>query len=200
MRHKPVVKLSRSLSLPLTDKAVAIMEVRSARPGEHGKARHTPSEYGLRLREKQRLRAQYFISERQLQRAFAAAAAAAGPTGENLLADLERRLDATVLRAGFARTIYQARQLVGHGHVKVNGRRLDIPSARLDEWDALQLTGRQGSLAPDIAAYIAEKSISTPPYLQVDVDRRVVTHVRRPRRSEIPVVCDEQLVVEYYAR
>jgi small subunit ribosomal protein S4 len=200
MRHEPVVKLSRSLGVPLTPKAARIMDVRSYRPGQHGRSRHVPTEYGRRLREKQLLRAQYFLSERYLRRVFAEAARVSGPTGENLLARLERRLDSTVLRAGFARTIYQARQLVSHRHVEVNDRRLDIPSALLRPGDVVRI--RPASVGLPVAREAQEGTItaSTPPYLQVDRDRLAVLHLRPARRAEIPVVCDEQLVVEYYAR
>lgn len=200
MRHKPVVKLSRALGVPLTDKAARIMEVRSYRPGQHGRSRQVLSEYARRLREKQLVRAQYHVSERYLRRAFEAASRASGATGENLLAGLERRLDATVLRSGFARTIYQARQLVSHGHVLVNGRRVDIPSARVRTDDVVQVKASSF----DLPVFQEARALSTadrpvPGYLQVERSSLMVRHVRPANRSEIPVVCDEQLVVEYYA-
>jgi len=200
VRHKPVVKLSRSLGVPLTAKAAQVMEVRSYRPGQHGRSRHVVSEYGRRLREKQLVRAQYFVSERHLRRAFEAANRADGPTGENLLADLERRLDTTILRAGFARSIYQARQMVSHGHVTVDGRKLDIPSARVRDGQVVQIRPASATKLP-----IAEEAkaglidIEIPPYLTVDRNELTVTHVRAAKRSEVPIVCDVQLVVEYYA-
>lgn len=99
-------------------------------PGQHGRARRATSDYKVRLLEKQRLKAQYDLHEGQLRRAFDRAVRRPGKTGEELIVELESRLDALVLRAGFARTIYQARQAVTHQHVTVNGRRLDRPSAR----------------------------------------------------------------------
>ena len=199
MRHKPVVKLSRSLGVPLTAKAGRIMETRSYRPGQHGRARHVMSEYGRRLREKQLVRAQYHVSERQLRRAFAAAARASGPTGENLLAGLERRLDATVLRAGFARSIYQARQMVSHGHILVDGHRLDIPSAQVRPGQAVSFRPASAGLPVAQEARTGGIDVEIPPYLDVDRAALTVMHRRPARREEIPVVCDEQLVVEFYA-
>ncbi len=198
MLHKPVTKLSRSLGIPLTDKAARIMEVRSYRPGVHGRARHTPSEYGVRLREKQRLKAQYHVSERQLRRAFAEAARRSGPTGDNLVADLERRLDATVLRAGLARTVYQARQMVSHGHVEVDGRRLDVPSARVAVGQQVRIRAASRHL-PVLEEVRSGASSAVPAYLSVDPVALTVEHLRPAQRAEVPVVCDVQLVVEFYA-
>src|SRR5918994_1996950 len=120
---RPKIRISRSLGIALTPKAVAYFERRPYPPGEHGRKRRKDSDYSTRLKEKQRLRAQYDISETQLRAAFDRAKRSGGKTGEALIQDLESRLDATVLRAGFARTIYQARQFVTHQHVLVNGRR-----------------------------------------------------------------------------
>ncbi|MFD0851706.1 30S ribosomal protein S4, partial [Actinomadura adrarensis] len=122
---RPKVRLSRSLGIPLTPKSVKYFEARPYPPGVHGRARKQESDYKVRLREKQRLRAQYNIREAQLRNAFDKAGKVEGKTGEALLIDLERRLDALVLHSGLARTIYQARQFVVHRHVLVNGRRVD---------------------------------------------------------------------------
>jgi small subunit ribosomal protein S4 len=200
VRHKPVVKLSRSLGLPLTAKAAKIMEVRSYRPGQHGRARHNVSEYGRRLREKQLVRAQYFVSERYLRKAFSDAVRSSGPTGQNLLAGLERRLDSTILRAGFARTIYQARQMVTHGHVLVDGRRVDIPSARVREGEVVSIKPASANLPIALEAKAGAILSTTPRYLEVNREQLSVMHLRPANREEIPVTCDEQLVVEYYAQ
>jgi small subunit ribosomal protein S4 len=124
-RTRSKVRLSRSLGIALTPKAARHLERRPYPPGQHGRRRRTGSDYRARLLAKQRLRAQYNLSEAQLRLAMARALRSGGKTGESLLVDLETRLDALVLRAGFARTIYQARQAVSHGHVTVNGRRVD---------------------------------------------------------------------------
>ncbi len=196
---RPKVRLSRRLGLPLTPKAVGYFERRPYPPGEHGRKRRQQSDYSTRLLEKQRLRAQYDVSETQLRRAFDRARRTGGKTGEALIQDLESRLDATVLRAGFARTIYQARQFVTHQHVLVNGRRVDRPSYRLRPGDGISIAERSRTKEPfQVAA--AGAHAAAPAYLDVrpaDLTARVE---RVPGRDEIPVVCEEQLVVEYYSR
>lgn len=188
------------MGIPITPKAAKVMDARQTRPGQHGRSRHVPSEYGLRLREKQRLRAQYFISEAHLRRAFAAAARRAGRTGENLFADLERRLDAVVVRAGLARSVYQARQLVSHGHIEVNQQRLDRPGARLEDGDVVTVRETSRSMPVFVAARETPDLPAVPAYLDVRPDLLAVRVVRAARRHEVPVTCDEQLVVEFYAR
>lgn len=199
MRHKPVGKLSRALGIPITMKAAKVLDRREARPGQHGRARHNLSDYGRRLREKQRLREQYYISETQLRRTFAEAQRRPGPTGENLFSDLERRLDAVVLRAGFARSIYQARQLVSHGHIQVNDRRLDRPGARLGDGDVMTVREQSWGVPIFRVARDAPLLEQIPPYLEVRREVLAARVVRAARRDEVPVTCDEQLVIEYYA-
>jgi small subunit ribosomal protein S4 len=196
---RPKIRLSRRLGMPLTPKAVAYFERRPYPPGEHGRKRKQASDYSTRLLEKQRLRAQYDISETQLRRAFDRAKRAGGKTGEALIQDLESRLDATVLRAGFARTVYQARQFVTHQHVLVNGRRVDRPSYRLRPGDFVQIAERSRTKEPFVVA--ASGAHAEPPsYLEVRLSDLVARVERTPTREEIPVVCEEQLVVEYYSR
>lgn len=199
-RPRPKVKLSRALGIALTPKCAKYLENRPYPPGQHGRGRKRESDYKLRLREKQRLRAQYNLREAQLANAFDRAVRAAGNTGEVLLADLEMRLDALVLRAGFARTIYQARQFVVHRHILVNGRRVDRPSYRLRPGDLLTVAERSRALPPFQAAATGAHVEQVPPYLEVDHGRLTARLLRRPERSEIPVICDEQLVVEHYSR
>ena len=199
MRHTPVGKLSRSLGLPLTDKAVAVFERRPYPPGPHGRAkRRNDGEYALQLREKQRLKAQYYVSEKQLRRCYDEAARRKGLTGELLIEDLETRLDAVVLRAGLARTIYQARQLVVHRHVLVDGARLDRPAARLSPGQVVTVRPRSRELPVFQEAARSDRPV--PGHLSVDRSTLAVTLVRAPRRQELPVVCDERLVVEFYSR
>jgi small subunit ribosomal protein S4 len=196
---RPKIRLSRRLGMPLTPKAVAYFERRPYPPGEHGRKRKQASDYSTRLLEKQRLRAQYDISETQLRRAFDRAKRTGGKTGEALIQDLESRLDATVLRAGFARTIYQARQFVTHQHVLVNGRRVDRPSYRLRPGDFVQIAERSRTKEPfQVAASGAHAD--PPAYLEVRLADLVARVERTPSREEIPVICEEQLIVEYYSR
>ncbi|MEU8216552.1 30S ribosomal protein S4 [Micromonospora taraxaci] len=198
---RPKVKRSRALGIALTPKCVRYFERRPFPPGQHGRARRTASDYKVRLLEKQRLKAQYDLHEGQLRRAFDRAVRRPGKTGEELIVELESRLDALVLRAGLARTIYQARQVVTHQHVTVNGRRVDRPSARLQPGDVIAVAERSRGKAPFVVAAAGAHAPERPaPYLDVTVSDLTVRLVRLPLRSEVPVVCDEQLVVEYYSR
>ncbi|WP_131738518.1 30S ribosomal protein S4 [Actinomadura roseirufa] len=197
---RPKVRLSRALGIPLTPKSVKYFEARPYPPGVHGRARKQESDYKVRLREKQRLRAQYNIREAQLRNAFEKAAKAEGKTGEALIVDLERRLDALVLRSGLARTIYQARQFVVHRHVLVNGRRVDRPSFRLRPGDVITVAERSRAMVPFQVAAAGGHTETVPPYLEVRHDALAARLTRLPERGEVPVVCDEQLVVEHYSR
>ncbi len=197
---RPKVRRSRALGIPLTPKDVRYFERRPYPPGEHGRKRKNTSDYKTRLLEKQRLRAQYDISETQLRSAFDRARRSGGKTGEELIThQLESRLDATVLRAGFARTIYQARQTVSHQHVTVNGKRVDRPSYQVQPYDVVEIAERSKAKAPfQVAASGAHAT--APAYLEVSLPQLRCVVARRPRRDEVPVVCEEQLVVEYYSR
>ncbi|MFF2008911.1 30S ribosomal protein S4 [Streptomyces sp. NPDC058195] len=201
-QSRPKVKKSRALGIALTPKAVKYFEARPYPPGEHGRGRKQNSDYKVRLLEKQRLRAQYDISERQMARAYDRAKKAEGKTGEALVVELERRLDALVLRSGIAKTIYQARQMVVHGHVEVNGGKVDKPSFRVRPDDVVQIRERSRAKVPFQVAREGGNAPDgeTPRYLQVNLKALAFRLDRDPNRKEIPVICDEQLVVEYYAR
>jgi len=203
-RSRRQVRLSRALGLALTPKAVKHFEKRPYPPGEHGRARRrTESDYAVRLREKQRLRAQYALREKQLARAYENARKAPGLTGEALVEDLETRLDALVLRAGFARTILQARQVVTHRHVLLDGTIVDRPSQRVKEGQTIQIKPKSQATVPfQIAAAGAHRDVlpTLPGYLDVQLEKLSAVLVRRPKRAEVPVTVEVQLVVEYYAR
>ncbi|BDZ56303.1 30S ribosomal protein S4 [Agromyces marinus] len=196
-------RLSRALGVALTPKAAKYMEKRPYAPGEHGRTkRKQDSDYAVRLREKQRLRAQYGIREKQLRIAFNEARRTDGLTGENLVELLEMRLDALVLRAGFARTISQARQFVVHRHITVDGKLVDRPSFRVKAGQVIGVKQRSEGTEPfQVAAAGGHVDVlpKTPGYLEVELDKLHATLVRRPKRAEVPVTCDVQLVVEYYA-
>jgi small subunit ribosomal protein S4 len=202
MNHpRPKARIARALGIPLTPKSVRYFERRPYPPGVHGRARRKASDYQVRLLEKQRLRHQYNISESQLRRTFTEAVRRPGKTGANLVSLLERRLDAVVLRAGFARTIYQARQLVAHGHIAVDGAKVDRPSYRLRPGQVVTVRERSRAKLPfEIAAAGAHVDGPTPPYLSVNLPQLRATLLREPARNEVPVLCDEQLVVEFYSR
>jgi small subunit ribosomal protein S4 len=203
-RTRRQVRLSRSLGVALTPKAVRYFEKRPYPPGEHGRARRrTESDYAVRLKEKQRLRAQYGIREAQLRRSFEEARREPGLTGEALVELLEMRLDALVLRAGFARTIAQARQAVVHRHILVDGKLVDRPSFRVRPGQVVQVKPKSQATTPfQVAAAGAHRDVlpQVPPYLDVALEKLRAELVRRPKRDEVPVTCEVQLVVEYYAR
>ncbi|MGH3716953.1 MAG: 30S ribosomal protein S4, partial [Micromonosporaceae bacterium] len=166
---RPKVRLSRAVGIPLTRKCAKYFERRPYPPGVHGRRRQTDSDYKLRLREKQRLRYQYNVSEKQLRRAFDTAVRMQGKAGDNLINLLERRLDAVVHRAGLARTIYQARQLVAHGHFAVDGQKVDIPSYRLRPGQVVEARERSRHKPPFVLAAAGAHSPDgpIPAYLQV---------------------------------
>jgi small subunit ribosomal protein S4 len=184
--------------------AKCALERRDYPPGEHGRTarmrQKRPSDYALQLREKQRVRRIYGILERQFRRYFYQAERQAGLTGENLLSLLERRLDNVVYRLGFADSRAQARQLVQHGHFTVNGRRVTIPSMLVDVRDVIAV--RPGSQR---CAYFKERAEmldgqKTPAWLRLDPDALSAQVNALPRREDIDLPINEQLVVEYYSR
>ena len=202
-RTRSKTRLSRALGIPLTPKAAKYLEKRPYAPGEHGRTkRKQDSDYAVRLREKQRLRAQYGIREKQLKIAFEEARRAKGLTGENLVELLEMRLDALVLRAGFARTTAQARQFVVHRHILVDGQIVDRPSFRVKPGQLIHVKERSEGTEPfQVAAAGGHVDVlpKVPAYLDVEIDKLHARLERRPKRAEVPVTCDVQLVVEYYA-
>ena len=202
-RTRSKTRLSRSLGIALTPKAAKYLEKRPYAPGQHGRTkRKADSDFAVRLREKQRLRAQYGIREAQLRKIFNDAKRSEGLTGENLVELLEMRLDALVLRAGFARTIAQARQMVVHRHILVDGQLLDRPSARVKVGQMIHVRPKSESTEPfQVAAAGGHVDVlpPVPGYLSVEIDKLQATLVRRPKRSEVPITCEVQLVVEYYA-
>ena len=202
-RTRSKTRLSRALGIALTPKAAKYLEKRPYAPGEHGRTkRKQDSDYAVRLREKQRLRAQYGIREAQLKIQFEEARKAAGLTGENLVEQLEMRLDAIIVRSAIARTTAQARQMVVHRHILVDGQLVDRPSFRVKPGQVVQVKEKSEGMEPfQVAAAGGHVDVlpKTPGYLEVELDKLRTTLVRRPKRAEVPVTCEVQLVVEYYA-
>lgn len=196
----PKVKLSRKLGIALTPKAVKYMEKRPYPPGQHGPntRRKSPSVYGVQLLEKQKLRFQYNVSERQMRNYFRKAVRKKGPTGEVLVQQLEMRLDAFVLRAGFAMTIYAARQYVAHGHMEINGKKVNIPSYQVKPGDVLSI--REKSINNVHIRHAFDYSPPPPVYIERDKEKLFAKFVSVPSRQQIPVICDENVVVEFYSR
>ena len=176
------------------------VERRNYAPGQHGQVRRKPTEYGLHLREKQRLRRFYGVLERQFRRYFEAASRKKGNTGEALLQALELRLDNVVYRLGLAVSRPQARQLVSHGHFTVNGRPVDRPSYRLRPGDvvAVRESSRDVALLRENANQAAGRGL--PPWLELDAPQLTGRVLALPRRDQVDAPIQEQLVVEYYSR
>jgi len=169
-------------------------------PGQHGIRRRKMSEYGVQLREKQKMRRIYSVHERQFKKYFDAAEHRPGVTGENLLRLLETRLDNVVYRMGFASSRAQARQLVSHGHFVINGRQTTVPSHQVREGDLVEVrpTSRKAPYFKNAADVI--RGAQRPDWLNVDVDKLTGNVTALPRRDQMPLELNEQLVVEYYSR
>ena len=174
------------------------VERRSYPPGEHGRGRVRASEYRQQLREKQKARRYYQLLERQFRNYYERATRQSGVTGENLLRLLETRLDNVLVRLGFAASRRQARQLVGHGHWQVNGRRVDIPSYQVKADDVISI--KADSAAADVVRSATELTAAVPPWLQADHDSLTAKVLRLPDRSEISTPVQEQLIVELYSK
>jgi small subunit ribosomal protein S4 len=194
----PEVKLSRREGVALTDKAQKYLDRRPYPPGEHGRGRIRQSEYLLQLREKQKTRRFYGVLEKQFRRYYEKASRQPGITGENLLRMLEQRLDNVVYRLGFAATRRQARQLVTHGHFRVNGKKVNIPSYQVRPDDVI--TVKPGSNAEPIIRAATELVASVAPWLQADYDALNGKVLKVPERTEIDTPVSEQLIVEYYSK
>ncbi len=195
----PKVKKSRSLGIALSPKAARIMERRPNSPGQHGATtnRKKKSDYALQLLEKQRLRFQYNVHERQMRKYMRKAARMKGNQGDNLMQLLETRLDAFVLRAGFAKTIYAARQYVNHRHVLVNGKRVDVPNYKLSINDEVSIRNKSKKMD---CFHDAMQNSHVPPYIDLSKSDMKAKFLYIPSREEIPVICNVSFVVEFYNR
>ncbi|MEN9406570.1 MAG: hypothetical protein RLZ12_854 [Bacillota bacterium] len=194
----PRWKLSRRLGISLLGTGRELQK-RPYPPGQHGRnQRRKISEFGTQLQEKQKLRLMYGLTERQFRNLFKRAGKMKGVYGENMMILLERRLDNLVFRLGLAASRAQARQLVVHGHVTVNGRKLNIPSYAVEVNDKISL--REKSRKLGVVAEAIENSPQYPEYLTFDKKELAGCLSRLPERSELPSEINEQLIVEFYSR
>ncbi|KWW20080.1 MULTISPECIES: 30S ribosomal protein S4 [Bacillaceae] len=194
----PSWKLSRRLGISLTGTGKEL-EKRPYAPGQHGpNQRRKISEYGMQLQEKQKLRHMYGITERQFRSMFDRAGKIKGVHGENFMVLLESRLDNLVYRLGLARTRRQARQLVNHGHIIVDGRRVDIPSYKVSLGQTIAV--REKSRNFSIIKESVEATNFVPDFLTFDAEKLEGTFTRLPERSELPAEINEALIVEFYSR
>lgn len=202
-RIGPRKKIVRRLGTPLPGLTGKDAERKPYPPGEHGfhRSHRRKSEYRQRLEEKQKIRFNYVLRERQLGKYFERAKRTSGKTGESLLALLERRLDNVVFRLGFARTIPAARQLVTHGHVQVNGRKLDRPGYEVSAGETVSVTEKARQNPHVVESVERGPAVAIPSFLDLDPDDPYEGRVMgRPARTDVPIVVDEASVVEFYAR
>lgn len=190
-------KVSRRLGFSITETGKELRK-RNFAPGQHGKRRGKLSEYGVQLQEKQKVRFTYGVSEKQFKRFFDMAKKFEGKQGDNFLVLLESRLDNLVYRLGFAATRRQARQLVAHGHVTVDGKKLDIPSYIVKVGQKISL--KEGSRGLVIVKEALESVVSRKEYLAFDENTLEGTLVRKPERDEFLTEIQENLIVEFYNR
>ena len=199
----PAVKISRREGVNLTEtpKVQRYMEKHPYPPGQHGqRRRRKPSDYGVRLREKQKLRFLYNMSEKQFRNLFDEAAKQEGSTGTVFLQLLESRLDNVVYRLGIGYTRRQARQFVAHGHILVNGKRVDVPSFRLRPGDEIEVAGKSRKNAFIHANIEDRRRGQLNPWLEFDAEAMKGKFLHRPAREDIMVPVNELQVIEYYSR
>ncbi|RPE67156.1 SSU ribosomal protein S4P [Pacificibacter maritimus] len=196
-------KIDRRMGENIWGRAKSPVNRREYGPGQHGQRRKGKlSDFGLQLRAKQKLKGHYGdLTEKQFRRIYADAVRIKGDTGENLIGLLESRLDAVVYRAKFVATVFAARQFVNHGHVTVNGKRVNIPSYRVKEGDVVEVRDRSKQIAVVLeATQLAERDV--PDYIEADHSKLKATFVRKPGLADVPfaVQMEPNLVIEFYAQ
>jgi small subunit ribosomal protein S4 len=195
-------KIDRRLGVNLWGRPKSPFNRREYGPGQHGQRRRKPSDFGTQLRAKQKLKGYYGnIGEKQFRRYYDEAVRRKGDTGENLISILETRLDAIVYRMKFVPTVFGARQLVGHGHVLVNGKRVNIPSYMCREGDVVEVKEKSRQI-PMVLEGVASMERDVPDYMDVDHDKMKGTFVRVPKMEDVPypVQMEPNLVIEFYSR
>ena len=196
-------KVDRRLKVNLWGRPKSPFNTRAYGPGQHGQTKTSkPSDYGIQLQAKQKLKAYYGnINERQFRNIYRKALAKKGDTTENLIALLESRLDTVIYRAKFAPTVFSARQIINHGHVKVNKKKVNISSYTVKETDLIEIREKSKKLTV-IDGSIQSKERDIPEYIKMDDKNKTVKLVRVPKFSEVPfpVVMEPSLVIEYYSR
>ena len=196
-------KVDRRLKVNLWGRPKSPFNTRAYPPGQHGQSKLSKlSDYGIQLQAKQKLKCYYGnMNERQFRNMYKRAIMKKGDTAENLIGLLERRLDAVIYRSKLSNTIFSSRQLINHGHVRVNGKKVNISSYQVKEEDSIEIRDKSKQLALiDIA--LANKEREVPEYLQLDEKNKKVKFVRIPKFEEVPypVVMEPNLVIEYYSR
>ena len=196
-------KVDRRLKVNLWGRPKSPFNSRDYPPGQHGKTRRSKtSDYGTQLQAKQKLKFYYGnMNERQFRNVFRKALQKRGNTAENFIGFLERRLDTVIYRAKFAMTVFSARQIINHGHIKVNGKKVNIPSCLISDKDTIELKDKSKELTM-IVGSIVSKERDIPEYIQMDEKNKIAKLIRVPKFSEVPypTIMEPNLVVEYYSR
>ena len=202
-RVKSKYKINRRLGVNLWGRPKSPVNTRDYGPGQHGQRRgRKPSDYGLQLMAKQKLKGYYGnITEKQFRRYYRQAARRRGDTSENLIGFLERRLDAVVYRMKFVPTVFSARQFVNHGHILVNGKRVNIPSFLVKEGDVIEVREKSREL-PLVLLAIESAERDVPDYMDVNFNKMQGTFQKTPKLSDVPypVTMEPNLVIEFYSR
>ncbi len=201
-RVKSKYKINRRLGVNLWGRPKSSINKRDYPPGEHGQRRRKPSDFGTQLMAKQKLKGYYGnIGEKRFRRYYEEATRRRGDTGENLVGLLERRIDVVIYRARFVPTVFAARQFVNHGHVQVNGKRVDIPSYQVQDEDVVTIKEKSREL-PLVLEAIASSERDLPDYIIVDYGKMAATYLRAPALADVPypVQMEPNLVVEFYSR
>ena len=196
-------KVDRRLKVNLWGRPKSPFNSRNYPPGQHGKAKKGKlSDYGTQLEAKQKMKFYYGnINERQFRNVYRKAIQKKGNTTENLVGFLESRLDTVVYRAKFATTVFSARQLINHGHIKVNGKKVNIPSYLVKAEDTIEIKDKSKDIVAIVGA-LMNKEREVPDYIQMDEKNKKATLIRIPKFSEVPypVIMEPNLVIEYYSR
>ena len=196
-------KVDRRLRVNLWGRPKSPFNSRNYPPGQHGKSkRGKPSDYGTQLEAKQRMKFYYGnMNERQFRNVYRKARNKKGNTSENLIGFLERRLDIIIYRAKFATTVFSARQLINHGHIRVNGRKVNIPSYLINEKDTIEVRDKSKEMTM-IVGSLVNKEREIPDYIQMDEKNKKAKLIRVPKFSEVPypTIMEPNLVIEYYSR
>ncbi len=201
-RRASKYKIDRRLGINLWGRPKSPVNKRDYGPGEHGQRRRKPSDFGIQLKAKQKLKGYYGnIGERKFQRYYRDAVRGRGDTGENLIGLLERRLDAVIYRAKFVPTVFAARQFVSHGHVAVNGRRVTVASYQVRDEDVIEVKEKSRELLLVLEAMESPER-EVPDYIQVDHNKMRATFLRAPKIADVPypVQMEPNLVIEFYSR
>ena len=196
-------KVDRRLKVNLWGRPKSPFNSRNYPPGQHGKTRKgRPSDYGMQLEAKQKMKFYYGnINEKQFRNVYRKAIQKKGNTTENLVGFLESRLDTVIYRAKFAITVFSARQLINHGHIKVNGKKINIPSYLVKPEDTIEVKDKSKNITAIVGALVS-KEREVPDYIQMDEKNKKATLTRIPKFSEIPypTIMEPNLVIEYYSR